>query len=156
MKSRALSLSQIHPDQQRGSGAHNPDPSPFNPHEPDFPQWTLRGLWFSVVIFPGSGHRGRPPPSNKHTAHLSATKCKHYYVSNLRGFMSTVYVHTSLSPLLVWVSVCTCMSLSTQFSTVRCQFTPSSRNTLHIMHIMHTCLLNLNDFIWGFCKLLTF
>ncbi len=76
MLDRTLSCSpersQIYPDQQRGSGAHSPDLSPFTPQEPDFPQRTLWGLWFVAVIFPGSGQRGRPPPSNKHIAHLSA------------------------------------------------------------------------------------
>lgn len=40
--------------------------SHFSPHEPDFPQRTVWGLWFGLVIFPGSSQWGRPPPSNKH------------------------------------------------------------------------------------------
>lgn len=64
-------LSQICRPAERKRGSQ-PWPLTFHPHVPDFPQRTLWGSWFLLVIFPGSGHRGRPHPSNKHIAHLSA------------------------------------------------------------------------------------
>lgn len=66
---------------------HPPRSDPFTSHPQRARFSTLdpaRVVAFLVAIFPGSGHRGRPCPSNKHIAHLSGEEHKQHYVSRLR------------------------------------------------------------------------